>query len=67
MGCSHSIFLPLSQGHQQSQAVLGWSQIVSLVSALYSNVPLTLQVFCEPGLSSVWQCALNITSIFSKL
>jgi len=50
MGCSHSTFLPLSQGQQPSQAVFGWSQIMSLVSALYGNVPLTLQVFpqsCE--------------------
>jgi len=42
---SHSIFLPLSQGHQQSQAGLGRSQIVSLALALsmamckYSQCP----------------------------
>jgi len=30
---SHSISSTLSQGHQQSQAVFGWSQIVSLISA----------------------------------
>jgi len=42
---SQSIFLPLSQGHQQSQAVFGWSQIISLhgLSSKYGNMRLTLQ------------------------
>jgi len=31
---SHSIFSPLSQGHQQSQAIFGQFQIMILVSAL---------------------------------
>ena len=42
-------FLPLSQGHQQSQAVLGWSQIVSLhgLSSKYGNMHVTLQCWCS--------------------
>ena len=42
---SQSIFLPLSQGYQQAQAVLGWSQIISLhgLSSKYGNMRLTLQ------------------------
>ena len=38
---SHSIFTPLSQSHQQSQAVFGRSQIVSQVSAA-GDVPFML-------------------------